>query len=275
MLTPVRGASWPRNGPGAFGYRRSSTHVHQGVDFAAKRGEPVWSVAPGVVTHSVEPGTPGFSGYGRAVVVRTGNRWRLYGHLDRRSVAAGDNVVEGMQLGTVGATCGTRDQPQLQCRGAHLHYELSARPYPQASEAPRLNPKEGDVMAQSDQERLVEAWSNLNQLIEELWEAVPPEARNVPQFRDEVQRWRDDYARHENFLGFSFEPLANWVEIYNSVRSKAKAAGVAVPPKARLAPSLLERFASGVNENIVKPASFGAGAAVVLLALAFLWDRRK
>jgi murein DD-endopeptidase MepM/ murein hydrolase activator NlpD len=102
----------------------------------------------GKVVHVVAPGTRGFSGYGATVVIEharpnaPGKVWTLYAHLKAGSarVAVGQEVSRGDVIAEVGRTCGTVAEPRKLCGGAHLHFEVSKRPYPQQSEAPRLDP---------------------------------------------------------------------------------------------------------------------------------------
>lgn len=145
MLLPV-GVTVPRYGNGRYGVRRSPTHVHQGIDFAAPEGSVVKAADAGVVTRVVSAGTAGFSGYGIAVVIKHDRPvaatavWSLYAHLKSASVSVGDVVAEGDPIGKVGRTCGTVDDPGKKCLAAHLHFELAPRPYPMASEASRVDP---------------------------------------------------------------------------------------------------------------------------------------
>jgi hypothetical protein len=82
----------------------------------------------------------GFSGYGGHVVLRGPSGYWLHAHLSAVSAAVGDVVEPGQQLGLVGRTCFSTTDPHALCDGAHLHLELSQTPYPQDSEAPRLDP---------------------------------------------------------------------------------------------------------------------------------------
>jgi murein DD-endopeptidase MepM/ murein hydrolase activator NlpD len=136
-------------GRGAFHYRRTATHVHQGIDLAAPEGTPVVAAASGVVSRLIDrPGTVGFRGYGKAVVLRHqipqlgGQVFTLYAHLSALApgLVLGSVVAEGQRIGAVGRTCDTRADASHRCGGSHLHFELSAGAYPQASEAPRLDP---------------------------------------------------------------------------------------------------------------------------------------
>jgi len=144
LALPVPGAKLPREGAvTAYGYQRSATHMHQGIDIAAPVGSPVLSVSDGVVAHAATKLSQGYSGYGRVVVVEASAEgpWFLYAHLDEVNVGAGSVVKLGDQLGTVGRTCFSRADPEKLCGGgAHLHFEASPRPYPQGSEARRLDP---------------------------------------------------------------------------------------------------------------------------------------
>jgi len=134
----------PTRGKGAWRYKRSATHLHRGVDIQAPEGTPVYAVADGRVTHARAELGQGFSGYGGHVVLDTSKvgrgPWVLYAHLSGVDVAPGAVVSRGEQIGAVGRTCFSRADPQRLCGGAHLHFEVSPRPYPQASEAERIDP---------------------------------------------------------------------------------------------------------------------------------------
>lgn len=124
----------PRTGRGSYLYERSATHRHRGIDLASPTGTPVYAVAPGRVSHAVEAGTVGFRGYGRAVVIAAEDgTHHLYAHLDSIAVRPGDRIEAGAIVGTVGRT-------GVEHSGAHLHFEVSDRPYPMDSEAPRRDP---------------------------------------------------------------------------------------------------------------------------------------
>lgn len=133
-------------GPGTrrgFGFQRTPTHRHQGIDVGAPRGYPIESVADGTVTHASDKLEEGFSGYGRHVVVvrnHPGPQWFLFAHLEDVNVEPGDTVEFGELLGTVGDSCFDRSDADKACRGTHIHFEVSPTPYPQGSEAQRLDP---------------------------------------------------------------------------------------------------------------------------------------
>lgn len=149
-VLPVVGVEIPRSGVLSFHYQRSPTHKHQGVDLHAPAGTPVFASLPGTVEHVAHALKSGFSGYGRVVVIRSAPEetpggqtplWCLYAHLDQPQVTEGQHVKLGQRIATVGDTCFSRKTPQRRCNRAHLHFEISPARYPQASEAPRLDPR--------------------------------------------------------------------------------------------------------------------------------------
>ena len=75
--------------------------VHNGIDIAAEEGTPVCAAAPGVVYTTYED-----EGLGTTVVIRHENGYvTLYSSLDAEvTVAAGDTVERGQQIGYVGSS---------------------------------------------------------------------------------------------------------------------------------------------------------------------------
>lgn len=144
MIIPVPGGKLPVKGSRLdYLYQRSPTHKHRGLDFPAPLGTPVIAAETGTVLRTVHEYTPGFRGYGKTIVVKgvTG-RYQLYGHLDSINVKEGQKVATGQPIGTVGKTAYTKAEPRGELKtGPHLHFEVSATPYPMDSEAPRLNPR--------------------------------------------------------------------------------------------------------------------------------------
>ncbi|MEM6302278.1 MAG: peptidoglycan DD-metalloendopeptidase family protein [Pseudomonadota bacterium] len=85
---------------------------HNGTDYAAPRGTPVFAAGDGRVTEA---------GYTRAngnyVFIQHGERYvTKYLHLNKKKVKAGQRVVQSQVIGTVGATGAAT--------GPHLHYEF-------------------------------------------------------------------------------------------------------------------------------------------------------
>ncbi|MCI0155428.1 M23 family metallopeptidase [Leifsonia shinshuensis] len=119
VVWPVQGGSVSDG----FGHREAPTEGastdHQGVDFAARHGEPVRTAATGVVS-SVVSEDRGGCGVNIAIdhVVRGQNVTTVYCHLAAGSVrvAPGQSVVVGDTIAAVGNT-GTST-------GAHLHFEV-------------------------------------------------------------------------------------------------------------------------------------------------------
>ncbi|MGO1893021.1 MAG: M23 family metallopeptidase [Luteimonas sp.] len=85
---------------------------HRGVDFRARRGDPVMAVADGVVSYA------GWrTGYGNVVEVDHGNGYvTRYAHNTRNSVRVGDLVRVGQQVAQAGSTG--------RSTGTHVHFEV-------------------------------------------------------------------------------------------------------------------------------------------------------
>ena len=115
-LTPT---GWPvRKGwiSSRFGERNDpftgEREQHTGLDFAGIRGTEVLSVASGVVIWSASR-----SGYGKTVEIDHGNGYQTrYAHSDELVVDAGDHVVAGQVIATMGST-GRASAP-------HVHFEV-------------------------------------------------------------------------------------------------------------------------------------------------------
>jgi murein DD-endopeptidase MepM/ murein hydrolase activator NlpD len=85
---------------------------HKGIDFDANTGDPVLSVADGVVSYSGVR-----SGYGKVVEVDHGNGYvTRYAHNSRLVVRVGDLVRGGQQIAKAGSTG--------RSTGAHVHFEV-------------------------------------------------------------------------------------------------------------------------------------------------------
>lgn len=84
-----------------FGYREFDDSFHNGTDYAADFGTPVYSAADGVVTFAGEDDT----GFGNYVQIDHGNGFVTgYAHLSSIAVRPGDTVRQGDQVGSVGST---------------------------------------------------------------------------------------------------------------------------------------------------------------------------
>src|SRR5262245_16430080 len=87
--------------------------MHQGVDWRAPLGTPVIAAGSGRVMSAGNSERE----YGNWVVIDHGGSWQtVYAHLTRFAVKAGDCVVGGTVIGTVGVTGLSA--------GPHLHFEV-------------------------------------------------------------------------------------------------------------------------------------------------------
>ena len=92
--------------------------VHEGIDLAAMRGEPIYTTGPGRVVFASSAGA-----YGLMVEIDHGYGIRTrYAHMNRIDVRVGDRVVRGQRIGEVGNTG--------RSTGPHLHYEVRVRGRP-------------------------------------------------------------------------------------------------------------------------------------------------
>lgn len=114
MRTPIDGArltsSFGKRKHPVLGYVRS----HQGVDFGASTGTPIYAAGDGVVERSNR-----FGSYGNYVLIRHPRGYKTaYAHLSKfaRGMRVGKSVRQGDVIGYVGATG--------RVTGAHLHYEV-------------------------------------------------------------------------------------------------------------------------------------------------------
>ncbi len=88
------------------------SQFHKGIDFKASVGDPVLTVADGVVSYSGVR-----SGYGNVVEVDHGNGFvTRYAHNSRNTAQVGDLVRVGQQIAKAGSTG--------RSTGAHVHFEV-------------------------------------------------------------------------------------------------------------------------------------------------------
>lgn len=126
-----------------YGWRNrpSGPDLHTGVDLGAPEGTAVFAMLPGVVKLAAPSGA--LQGYGNSVVLEHAPQlFTLYAHLQGYRVLQGQRVAAGEQLGTVGRTAGTREQPGkvFDVSGAHLHLEFLDRWPPRGRDLDRLDP---------------------------------------------------------------------------------------------------------------------------------------
>jgi murein DD-endopeptidase MepM/ murein hydrolase activator NlpD len=115
-IQPVKNENLKRMASG-FGYRTDpftkARKMHEGMDFTAKTGTPIYATGDGVVARADNTA----SGFGNHIVIRHGYGYEtLYGHLSKYNCRAGKSVKRGDIIGYVGST-GRSEAP-------HLHYEV-------------------------------------------------------------------------------------------------------------------------------------------------------
>jgi murein DD-endopeptidase MepM/ murein hydrolase activator NlpD len=115
-IQPVRNENLKQMASG-FGYRTDpftkARKMHEGMDFTAKTGSPIYATGDGVVAKADNTA----SGYGNHIVIRHGFGYEtLYAHLSKYKARAGQRVKRGDIIGYVGSTG--------RSEGPHLHYEV-------------------------------------------------------------------------------------------------------------------------------------------------------
>ena len=100
-----------------FGYRTDPFYkvpkFHEGMDFAAAIGTPVYATGDGIVSEAEYNS----GGFGNKIMINHGYSYEtVYAHLSRMKVKAGQKVTRGEVIGYVGNT-GKSTAP-------HLHYEV-------------------------------------------------------------------------------------------------------------------------------------------------------
>ena len=106
-----------------YGARRDPVYgtmkFHEGMDFSAPTGTPVYATADGTVTTASWN-----SGYGNMIEINHGyNYTTRYAHLSKIIAHAGQSVKRGDLIGLIGNTG--------KSTGPHLHYEVRYRGAPQ------------------------------------------------------------------------------------------------------------------------------------------------
>lgn len=99
-----------------YGYRKDpiygSSKFHEGLDFSASIGTPVYATADGEITVAKRE-----AGYGNCIDIDHGyNYLTRYAHLSEILVKEGSQVKRGQMIGKVGSTG--------KSTGPHLHYEV-------------------------------------------------------------------------------------------------------------------------------------------------------
>ena len=116
-ISPLKGDTKITSG---FGMRmhpiQKVKKQHQGVDFSAPTGTPVYATSDGKVVKAEMSKGEGY-GYGQHIVIQHDEHFNtLYAQLSRMDVKVGDTVKRGDAIGAVGSS-GMSTAP-------HLHYEV-------------------------------------------------------------------------------------------------------------------------------------------------------
>ena len=101
-----------RFGENSLDYRRFNLKGHNGLDFAASLGSPVYAAGDGTIDRiSTDP-----AGYG--LYIRVKHSWgiSLYGHLSKVLLQQGDKVSAGQSIALTGNSGNST--------GPHLHFEI-------------------------------------------------------------------------------------------------------------------------------------------------------
>lgn len=106
----------------SYGWRRHPITgryvLHEGLDFSAPRGTPIYASSGGLVTFAAYK-----RGYGNMVEISHGNDLvTRYAHADQLLVKPGDFVEKGQEIAKVGSTGNST--------GPHLHFEVRIGDHP-------------------------------------------------------------------------------------------------------------------------------------------------
>ncbi len=95
FIWPIEGRIISRFGPKQNGL------VNDGINIAAREGEPIWAAAAGEVAYAGNE----LKGYGNMMIIRHSNGWMsAYAHASDMLISKGDHVNQGDLIGYVGKT---------------------------------------------------------------------------------------------------------------------------------------------------------------------------
>ena len=154
MKTPINGARLSSG----FGFRKHPilgyNKLHQGTDFAARRGTPVMASGSGTIERA-----SWFGAYGKYVRIRHNSTYKTaYAHLSKfgRNIKAGRKVKQGQIIGYVGSTG--------RSTGPHLHYEVLVNN--KRTNSQRLKLPSGKKLSKNEMENFNLEKKRINQLAE-------------------------------------------------------------------------------------------------------------
>jgi murein DD-endopeptidase MepM/ murein hydrolase activator NlpD len=111
--------------------------THNGIDYYAPRGTPVFAAGDGTVTRSAYSAANGH----HVFIRHAGSIETKYLHFTKRLVKQGQKVRQGQTIGTVGSTG--------LATGPHLHYEFvvnGVHRNPRTVPLPKVEPLQGDAL---------------------------------------------------------------------------------------------------------------------------------
>jgi murein DD-endopeptidase MepM/ murein hydrolase activator NlpD len=111
---------------------------HNGIDYYAPRGTPVYAAGAGTVTRSAYSAANGH----HVFIKHAGSIETRYLHFTKRTVKKGQKVKQGQTIGTVGSTG--------LATGPHLHYEFvvnGVHRNPRTVPLPKVEPLQGGTLA--------------------------------------------------------------------------------------------------------------------------------
>ncbi|MBW8786031.1 MAG: M23 family metallopeptidase [Novosphingobium sp.] len=141
---PTARFAWPLEGDMVQAFTRHGKPAHDGVDIAAREGDPVRAAAAGrVIFAGREP-----QRYGNLVVIDHGDGWTsAYGHLQRTTVREGERVRSGERIGLAGHSGrATRDAVHFELRRNNRPVDPTAE-LPEHDSAPDVQATEPDKRA--------------------------------------------------------------------------------------------------------------------------------
>ncbi|MEJ6771715.1 MAG: peptidoglycan DD-metalloendopeptidase family protein [Pelagibacteraceae bacterium] len=154
MKTPINGARLSSG----FGFRKHPilgyNKLHQGTDFAARRGTPVMASGSGTIERA-----SWFGAYGKYIRIRHNSTYKTaYAHLSKfgRNIKAGRKVRQGQIIGYVGSTG--------RSTGPHLHYEVLVNN--KRTNSQRLKLPSGKKLSKNEMENFNLEKQRINQLAE-------------------------------------------------------------------------------------------------------------
>ncbi len=116
--------------------RDNGRRSHQGLDFSAPLGKPVYASEDGIVVYSgTREGSTTMTNYGDTIVIdhthdvpkNERHIYTLYAHLDKRSAYRGQKVSKGGNIGVSGNS-GTMAYYKKLNQSYHLHFEVIDSP---------------------------------------------------------------------------------------------------------------------------------------------------